>query len=265
MTIFDRKSVCTIMESCLGKDSVWKKEFLDGWDAQVSIASWLCAALYCLADVLPCNCQKDDASVKKAWKAQNETQKAQALWTRHVIFYVSFMSKIAKKKPLLLSSLPIFGPKFIPPAMPTLEFQSHKPPNDVRAFYLKPLVILHPFYTLLPPNIKACPTCREQGSASDISWCEWNPKGPRHVHGISKEEFVMGYQFECKTCAAKAQDLKNKRNLAAAAEIQVKWSTTKPEFWSGIPHWQIPGDCHFLIHADVVADFIAKNTSQSST
>lgn len=106
--------------------------------------------------------QKEDASVKKAWGSQNEAEKGQALWTRHIVFYVSFMNKCSKKKPLLLNCLPIYGPKFIPPAAPTLQSQSYTPPSNIKAFYLKPIVILHPLYVLLLmifQQVKLCIRC----------------------------------------------------------------------------------------------------------
>jgi hypothetical protein len=185
--------------------------------------------------------QEDSSdSARKAWGATTEIEVAQSCWTRYIMTYVTYLHRASKKNPRMLSSIPILGPRFVPPSAPLAECQSHSSQVKVVDFYLKPLTVVHPFYKIVLGNVKICPGCRMRSTTPDISWSEWNPKGPRPVHGTSEEEFVIDYQMECKTCK-KLSDMPTGDTVELMEKTQCNWSTTTPAFWSGIPYWRIPG------------------------
>jgi len=82
-----------------------------------------------------------------------------------------------------------------------------------------------------------------------------------------EEEYAIGYQMQCKMCTAGAQQDKQLQGLKEVIEvnndgdndddpdmsdqIMKPWShflaTMNREYWSGVPHWQVPRVCRTFI------------------
>ena len=82
-----------------------------------------------------------------------------------------------------------------------------------------------------------------------------------------EEEYVIGYQMQCKTCTAGAQQDKQLQGLKEVIEVDDDgdndddpdipdrimkprshfWATTNREYWSGVPHWQVPCACRTFV------------------
>ncbi|KAI0685918.1 hypothetical protein C8T65DRAFT_712479 [Cerioporus squamosus] len=131
--------------------------------------------------------------------------KAQLLWEAHVVEYVSYAydcTKLhgnAKKSvpPSLLTAIPIFGPRFVPPSYAQLLKRDKKARIQPEVAYLRPLNVIHPFYH---EDLKKCPQC----DSLDVLWDSWTNTGHRELHGVRLEESAIGYQLRCKVCEKKA-------------------------------------------------------------
>lgn len=134
-------------------------------------------------------------------------------------------AKEGTKPTSLKTSVPLWGPRFVPPTYTTLRKRDPvlaeiKPSVS----YLKPLIVVHPFYDCYP-DLRKCPQC---GSADKkkVKWDSWQNTGYREVRGIYHGETALGYQLRCEDC-----------------EVQDKvhcFSTTSLEFWKKWELWNIP-------------------------
>jgi hypothetical protein len=82
-----------------------------------------------------------------------------------------------------------------------------------------------------------------------------------------EEEYAIGYQMQCKMCTAGAQQDKQLQGLKEVIEVnndgdndddpdmsdQIMkpwshfWATMNREYWSGVPHWQVPRVCRTFV------------------
>lgn len=164
----------------------------------------------------------------------------QLTWAAHVLQYVVFVWKSCrvhggtktadKQVPTALPySIPILGPRFLPPQY--LHLQTRQPLSKItpNVQYLRPLTVLHPFYL----DVSACPQCR----SPDIVVQGWNGTGPREVHGVREEETAIGYQFRCGECKTQKKPY--------------CFSTTNTEFWQHLQHWEIPRKSLIFVCVDL--------------
>ncbi|KAG8938303.1 hypothetical protein FRC04_009122 [Tulasnella sp. 424] len=143
-------------------------------------------------------------------------------------------------------NLPLYGPRFSPPP-PAL---SHRNPNAASSippqdFYLKPITVVHELFW---PSLMACPICAKAGrNEVKLERQGFTPEGPRTVHGIYEDEYVIGSRIRCKTCEL---DLKTRR-----VKGRFQWSFTAQEFWSGKLYWEIPREIpHFFQRTAISRD-----------
>ncbi|KAI0696200.1 hypothetical protein C8T65DRAFT_583608 [Cerioporus squamosus] len=178
------------------------------------------------------------------WKDNRESQSQwspQLEWEAEVCEYVSFLADHTRSKngPIALDNrIPIFGPRFIPPAYLHINKRNPTPEVLPETTYLKPLNVIHPFY--YPGLVDTCPNCRVSGTKPDIEWNGWNHKGHREVHGISREETAIGPQLRCKVCAAKYSKHATGGNADSMSAGQYCFAVTSHLFWEGVEHWQYP-------------------------
>ncbi|TFY74060.1 hypothetical protein EWM64_g9952, partial [Hericium alpestre] len=178
--------------------------------------------------------------------ADNDVAKAQIAWSAEVVAYVAFLfsqakantgcSQSTRQPPFLKLSVPVLGPRFIPPSFRHIERRSEFPDIDPEAAYLQPLSIVHPFYF---PSLSTCPQCR----GHNIRWDGWTSTGPRNiVYGIRRPELALGYQLRCKDCKKKRSQLSGgvtKRGKKKQA-LSYSCATTNPIFWEKWEWWDIP-------------------------
>ncbi|KAJ7097109.1 hypothetical protein B0H15DRAFT_773454, partial [Mycena belliarum] len=131
-------------------------------------------------------------------------------------------TKISRESPLKLS-IPILGPKFIPPSFNDYRLrQTGK--IEAKIAYLRPINIIHPLYY---SNLRNCPHC----GSSEARWDGWNGSGSREVHGLRREETALGYQLRHDKCAP---------DEGSSEPKQRSFATTNPLFWRKWEHWKIP-------------------------
>ncbi|TFY51908.1 hypothetical protein EVG20_g10784 [Dentipellis fragilis] len=194
--------------------------------------------------VLPASERKQ---FEQAWKAGAEEQHE---WEAHVTQYVTFLwdrTKVhgnAKKgtEPSTLSkNIPLYGPQFVPPTYLHVQKRDGTPDILLSLAYLKPLHVVHPFYY---PNLAACPQC---GSAKTL-WDSWTSTGPWEVHGVRREEHVIGYQLRCKVC----EELYGPMDPKAGGKKSHCFATMNAMFWKGKEHWELPRGLPIFHHRCVV-------------
>ncbi|KAG9018757.1 hypothetical protein FRB90_009911 [Tulasnella sp. 427] len=123
------------------------------------------------------------------------------------------------------SSLPLFGPRFLPPPPAILHRNPVSSDVSPEEFYLKPVTIIHELFW---PWLKRCPTCEREGRREfKMERQGFTPEGPRTVHGLYEDEYVIGSRVRCKVCEGEKPD-------------RVQWSFTAQEFWNGKSYWEIP-------------------------
>lgn len=123
-------------------------------------------------------------------------------------------------------NLPLYGPRFLPPS-PTIVYRNPLSSSEIstRDFYLKPVTVVHELYW---PSLLRCPTCEKANRQKpSLQRQGFTPEGPRTVHGIKEEEYVIGTKIRCRTCANLNED-------------RIQWSFTSSEFWSDRMYWEIP-------------------------
>jgi hypothetical protein len=167
------------------------------------------------------------------WKNNRTTQEssvAQLEWEANIVEYVNYMYSRTKVHgnaskntvpPVLPKDVPILGPRFVPPSYFHLHKRSTAPDISPETAYMKPLTIIHPFYF---PKLARCPKC----CSEQVVWEGWTGTGAREVHGLSQEEFALGFQLRCKSCHA------------AGSSTGFCVATTNPIFWEKWEHWAIP-------------------------
>jgi hypothetical protein len=161
-----------------------------------------------------------------SWKASRSDQtqnEVQLTWNAHVVEYVNNIYgrttvHANSSKGTVADSLPkdilILGPRFVPPSYLHVEKRQKCPVIEPMMVYLKPLIVVHPFYY---PGLAKCPQC----DSINVKWDSWTTKGHREVHGIRQEECALGMQLRCKDCEmhfGKGQSLRIK-----AGHILILW------------------------------------------
>lgn len=120
---------------------------------------------------------------------------AQLEWESNVVEYVDFLHSITRihgnttnqtTARVVHKSVPIFGPRFIPPTFLHCKKRQEVPVIEPETTYLRALVVIHPFYF---PELKICPQC----GSDNVKWDLWNGTGARDVHGVCQEERALGY------------------------------------------------------------------------
>ncbi|TFY76247.1 hypothetical protein EWM64_g7763 [Hericium alpestre] len=227
-----------------------------------------------IRNTLPLACQKSfetewksavDQRVK-SWLKHRTTAKssrpqarAQFEWDANVVKYVDHINKLTKAGPsgsFLPNGLPLYGPRFVPPTYRDLTRRQKAPKIDPELTYLKPLHVIHPFY--FPEVDSACPVC----GSTNYGWEGWNTKGHRDVHGIDKEEYVIGVQFRCdgacqnehvRVCA----ENKTRSKEEKVPEPNFNFATTNPVFWQNWELWALPrGMPVFFKHCGVTPELL---------
>jgi hypothetical protein len=140
-----------------------------------------------------------------SWKVSRSDQTqnvVQLTWNAHIVEYVNNIYgrttvHANSSKGTVADSLPkdilILGPRFVPPSYLHVEKRQKCPAIEPMTGYLKPLVVVHPFYY---PGLAKCPQC----DSMNVKWDSWTTKGHREVHGIRQEECALGMQLRCKDC-----------------------------------------------------------------
>lgn len=128
----------------------------------------------------------------------------------------------------LRKEVPLLGPRFVPPSYSDLQRRDPFWNIEPASAYLKPVHVVHPFY--YPGLLNHCPQCNSE----DTSWQQWTTSGPRHVHGLRRDEMVIGIQLQCKQCEVKYSG-KN-----APEKGSYCFATTNHIFWKNSEHWKIP-------------------------
>ncbi|KAJ3966233.1 hypothetical protein EV361DRAFT_809410, partial [Lentinula raphanica] len=157
----------------------------------------------------------------------------------NVVVYVNYLSaalttkKLNAPAPRLQESVPIYGPRFLPPSLNcTLKRDPSGASVDPTVLYLKPVNVIHPFY--YPTSFRKCPQCQSEDTKCD----GWTGSGTRSVHGVSCEERAIGMQLRCNRC--KDQKDENGKSRAYC------FASTSSIFWDNVEHWEIPrGIPHF--------------------
>lgn len=124
-------------------------------------------------------------------------------------------------------SVPFTGSRFVPPSFIHYARRDTMPAIKPEHIYLAELTIIHPVF--YPHDLVNCPHCGSQ----EIQWDSWNATGARDVHGLLKNERVLGYQLRCKIC-------KDKNDPVSKGGPGYCFATTNPAFWSKWDHWSIP-------------------------
>jgi hypothetical protein len=185
------------------------------------------------------NCCQQVTQRIEAWKSSRTPDQmasdAQLTWEANVVQYVDHVYQQTKNRKdskahhyepprPLAPTVPLFGPKFLPPTFRHIQRRHSAPSYDPAQAYLKPIHIIHPFYY---PQIAQCPECQSK----DILWEGWTSTGARRVHGISQEETALGFQLRCEACFRQAKQKKGKPYCFA---------TTNTTFWAKREHWNMP-------------------------
>lgn len=139
----------------------------------------------------------------------------------------------------LAFSVPLLGPRFLPPTYLHSRKRSGGGPVEPTAQYLKPLNIIHPFYF---PQLAQCPRC---GSHDGVVWEGWTSTGVRELHGLCYEEMALGTQLRCNICKEKSAKepptTGNSQGLGKSLEIEgYCFATTSAAYWKSWEHWKIP-------------------------
>ncbi|KAG8916363.1 hypothetical protein FRC01_003197 [Tulasnella sp. 417] len=208
-------------------------------------------ALNIISNTLPSDereefCAKWNNEIDKrvsGWKNEESSiPEPQLIFASQACQYVKYLHDKTPKKGKFSLDLPLYGPRFSPSPPAFLHrnpsSSSQISPND---FYLKPVTIVHDFFW---PSLMTCPTCAKAGRAEPkLERQGFTPEGPRTVHGIYEDEYVIGARIRCKTCA----------KLKHGGRIQ--WSFTAQEFWGDKPYWEIPREIpHFFQRTAVSRD-----------
>ncbi|KAF7969565.1 hypothetical protein HWV62_26925 [Athelia sp. TMB] len=173
------------------------------------------------------------------WEKSRTTQPErteQLEWVAHIVEYVKYLKSatsvhgLAKDKTprTLKATVPIMGPRFIPPTYLQRQQRNTTPVIEPETTYLKPLTVIHPIFF---PSLAKCPQC----DGDDIRWDEWTTTGPRDVHGVRREEMAIGVQLRCNGMCA--QRFKGKD---APEQGVYCFATTNVLFWEKREHWEIP-------------------------
>jgi hypothetical protein len=172
----------------------------------------------------------------KARTTQSESPE-QMEWAANVVQYVNYVYKASAVRggvkkgnasPALRKEVPIFGPRFLPPAYMHIQKRNSTPKIVPTSAYLKPLHIVHPFYY---PDLAKCPQC----NSDQVSWQGWTTTGYREVHGVRREETALGYQLECEPCKERSHCTEN-----ASEKGPFCHATTNVKFWERKEHWDVP-------------------------
>lgn len=171
------------------------------------------------------------------WTTNRETQSVnleQIKWAAAVVAYINFVwkhtrvhgnAKDGTRPTSLKTSVPFWGPRFVPPTYAALR-KRDPVLAEIKPFiaYIKPLIVVHPFYDSYP-DLRKCPQCGSTDKKK-VKWDSWQNTGYREVRGIYHGETAIGYQLRCEDC-----------------EVQGKvhcFSTTSTEFWKKWEFWSIP-------------------------
>lgn len=162
-------------------------------------------------------------------------------WMVSVCQYVEHISQYAtegKAPTTPPHTVPILGPKFLPPSIDSPFLASDTKPVAPEVYYRKALTVIHPLYH---PSLRQCPVCKKEGVTSTKLTAEgWATGGPRHVHGIADEEYAIGYVLSCARC----QGIRNEQNQAntipAKDRRPAKFTLSNAEFWAGKSFWERP-------------------------
>lgn len=233
MSTFEPSSIIAILKSFQLANG--QRAFEVNWKSRVSdkapISSWKRTCLM-LSQVK----KRLDGWIKARGIGQVERVE-QLEWAAHVVEYVQYMHNSitvgngAKKvtAPTVLSNeVPLLGPRFVPPTYLHLRRRDPTPNVNPRTAYLKPINIIHPFFY---PEVARCPQCESR----KIGWEGWTTSGPRNVHGVKREETVIGVQLECKgECAVRF------KGTNAPEKGTYCFATTNATFWQRWEHWEIP-------------------------
>jgi hypothetical protein len=158
----------------------------------------------------------------------------QLQWEAEVVEYVDYLySKLtvhgnasadAKKAPKTVDrSVPVLGPRFVPPAFLHYMRRDATPTIKPEYAYIPALTAVHPVF--YPTELVDCPRC----SSSDIRWDGWNGTGARDVFGVRRNERALGYQLRCNNCKSNAEE-----------SGKYCFATTNSKFWHKWEHWKIP-------------------------
>ncbi|KAE9405193.1 hypothetical protein BT96DRAFT_1015845 [Gymnopus androsaceus JB14] len=220
MSAFEPSVIISILQTL--EEPSERKAFADRWQSDVTarIRSW----------------------TTNRPKSSQSTVKEQLEFEAHVAIYVNYLNAQTtsrKKKDAfrlpLPPSIPIYGPRFMPPThLHSLRRDPSCTTLVPKTLYLKPVNVVHPFYY---PQLCCCPQC---GESKKIGWVGWTGQGSRDIHGINYEETALGVQLRCDTCKSRLPTEGKKKGPHCFA-------TTSPVFWEKLEHWEIPrGVPHFL-------------------
>ena len=232
-SVFEPSSVIAILKQLLPLKE--QKRFESDWIDKVRMCPYDCD--YRLTYLFQVHKQVEQ------WERSRTTQqerKEQLEWVAHVVEYVKYLKSVtavhglAKDKTprTLKATVPLMGPRFVPPTQFLQQQRKTTPTIEPEAAYLKPLTIIHPIYF---PSLAECPQC----GSGDIRWDEWTTTGPRDVHGIRREEMAIGVQLRCNGRCA--QRFKGKD---APEQGVYCIATTNVLFWEKREHWEIPRKHH---------------------
>jgi hypothetical protein len=186
-------------------------------------------------------CRQQVARRVEAWRNSHTPEQmasdAQLTWEANVVQYVDHVYQRTKRRKdskthcygpphALPPTIPLFGPRFLPPTYLHIQCRHAAPCYDPTQAYLKPINIIHPFYY---PQLAQCPACKSK----DVFWEGWTSTGSRRVHGIGCEETALGFQLRCEPCSEEAKRTKGHAFCFA---------TTNITFWAKREHWEIPGE-----------------------
>ncbi|TFY83333.1 hypothetical protein EWM64_g678 [Hericium alpestre] len=187
----------------------------------------------------------------------------QLQWEANVVKYVDYVHKLTMPFPgkptsSLPSDIPLYGPQFLPPTYRDLTMHHNAPKIQAGLTYLKPIFTCHPFYF---PELAICPGC----DSTNITWEGWNTKGHRKIHGVHRDEFVIGCQLRCDGACGATHEAAHKRNKGRPAneketEPTFCFATTNMMLWANWEFWAIP-QLHLLEHMKSQLDYL--NTYQS--
>ncbi|KIM89482.1 hypothetical protein PILCRDRAFT_2691 [Piloderma croceum F 1598] len=183
-----------------------------------------------------------------SWKVSHSDQtqnEVQLTWNVHVVEYVNNIYRrttvhVNSSKGTVADSLPkdilILGPHFVPPSYLHVEKWQKCPAIEPMTGYLKPLIVVHPFYY---PGLTKCPQC----DSINVKWDSWTTKGHREVHGIRQEECTLGMQLRCKDCEMHF----GKGKGGDPTKGKYCFATTNALFWERREAWEMPcGIPYFL-------------------
>ncbi|KIO24054.1 hypothetical protein M407DRAFT_26496 [Tulasnella calospora MUT 4182] len=184
----------------------------------------------------------NDAVQKRidSWKSAKSTPSGHQMeFAAHVCQYVKFTYSKVFANGKCDPNLPLYGPRFLPPS-PSVLYRNPLSCSQIltRDFYLKPVTIIHELYW---PSLLQCPTCtKAKRPEPNLQRQGFTSEGPRTVHGIKEEEYVIGTKIRCQTCASLKED-------------RIQWSFTSPEFWSSRTYWEIPCEVPHFLHRSAIS------------